>query len=178
MKNTKGHGRDPSQTPVYYCECGDHAFGRLRPWGTTLVSPQDAEILASRTWILRRDGRNLYAYSTNKMDRRALHRVINNTPTGMDTDHINGNGLDNRRGSLRSATRTQNNLNRHSPSKSASGFRGVTFHNKTKKWRAYFRHNGKEISGGYHPSAEMAAKARDMLVHKLAPNEKVQLNYE
>lgn len=40
-----------------------------------------------------------------------LHRVVNNTPEGMYTDHINGNRGDNRRVNLRTCTPSENALN-------------------------------------------------------------------
>lgn len=44
--------------------------------------------------------------------RLLMHRVINPTPQGMVVDHINGDGLDNRRHNLRTATSNQNSRNR------------------------------------------------------------------
>lgn len=41
-----------------------------------------------------------------------MHRVIMNTPEGKDTDHINGNKLDNRKDNLRAVSRTLNNYNK------------------------------------------------------------------
>src|SRR5574343_411505 len=72
-----------------------------------------------------------------------MHRVILNTPKGMDTDHINGDGLDNRRSNLRSCTHMENicNPNRSlSPTKS-SRFKGVYWHKGEKIWRAKLRFN-------------------------------------
>lgn len=53
-----------------------------------------------------------------------MHRVINNTPDGMETDHINGNGLDNRRSNLRSVTKNQNQWNRKPNKKGHQNIRG------------------------------------------------------
>ena len=41
-----------------------------------------------------------------------MHRGILNTPKGIDTDHVNKDGLDNRRSNLRICSRSQNMMNR------------------------------------------------------------------
>lgn len=41
-----------------------------------------------------------------------LHRLINNTPPRLHTDHINHDTLDNRRSNLRTVTAAENNLNK------------------------------------------------------------------
>jgi hypothetical protein len=57
-----------------------------------------------------------------------MHRLINSTPDGFDTDHINGDTLDNRRENLRTATRAQNLWNsfvRKKKGHFSSDFKGV-----------------------------------------------------
>jgi hypothetical protein len=56
-----------------------------------------------------------------------MHRLIINPPAEMDTDHRNGDTLDNRRSNLRACTSTQNNANRRLIQKNnSSGYRGVS----------------------------------------------------
>src|SRR3546814_4168420 len=42
-----------------------------------------------------------YAYAMTREGGRYMHRIIAGTPKGMETDHINCDGLDNRRVNLR-----------------------------------------------------------------------------
>lgn len=95
-------------------------------------------------------GRNLY-----------LHRLILAAPRHLTVDHANGDGLDNRRQNLRLASRSQNNANRTSLSK--SGFRGVYFWSG--RFEAYIanpeRGSKKNIRLGSFGTAEEAARAYD-----------------
>jgi len=54
---------------------------------------------------------------------------------GFEPDHKNGNRADNRICNLRLATRSQNNGNAKIRSDNSSGFRGVSLHRTTRKWR-------------------------------------------
>ena len=62
-----------------------------------------------------------------------MHRMIMLPPDGMDVDHINGNGLDNRRNNLRICTRSQNHVDCESYNKRGDFLKGVTFCQKTQK---------------------------------------------
>lgn len=70
-----------------------------------------------------------YAYCYPKIDgkrvRILMHRLILDAPKGMEVDHINQNGLDNRLENIRIATRSQNNANRVSCRNSSSPYKGV-----------------------------------------------------
>ena len=88
-----------------------------------------------------------------------MHRLICNTPENKETDHINGDKLDNKCSNLRVCDRALNNLNHTVRSDSSSGFKGVSFMEKKKKWRAYFNEYGKQIHLGLFLKKEEAAEA-------------------
>ena len=90
-----------------------------------------------------------------------LHRLVADTPKGMDTDHINGDGLDNRKQNLRICTHAENMCNRRLGKNNKSGFKGVNWRKDDKTWHAQIRHNKKKIHIGYFKDKEEAAKAYD-----------------
>lgn len=89
-----------------------------------------------------------------------MHRLILGTPQGMETDHINGDGLDNRRCNLRVCTRSQNAANREKK-RDKVGYKGVHWHKQTNKWRPRIKVNYKSISLGLFEDQEDAARAYD-----------------
>ena len=88
-----------------------------------------------------------------------LHRLISGTPEGMDTDHINGDSLDNRRCNLRSCTTAENARNRPRRISSESRFKGVSRVRGYDRWRAYIKRDGVKKHIGYFDSEEDAARA-------------------
>ena len=80
-------------------------------------------------------------------------------PDGLLADHINGNGLDNRRSNLRPATASQNNCNARLSSRNSSGVKGVTWHVGVRKWQAAVRLAGKTHYVGIFDSLDDAAQA-------------------
>jgi hypothetical protein len=69
------------------------------------------------------------------------HEVIGKPSKGLDTDHVDGNGLNNQKHNLRHVTRRQNGQNRHAVK--TSRYPGVRWHKKSKKWIAEVRINGR-----------------------------------
>lgn len=91
-----------------------------------------------------------------------MHRVILERMRHKDfkdSDHINQNKLDNRRCNLRTATRSQNLCNKGKQSNNTSGFKGVCWVKRDKKWLAQIRINGKRKHLGYFDSKKQAARA-------------------
>jgi hypothetical protein len=88
-------------------------------------------------------------------------------PEGLLVDHINGDGLDNRRANLRLATHSQNACNRRrDKSKASSRFVGVSFKKVDGRWAARINYKGKTLSLGRFDSEIAAAKAYDEAAKK------------
>jgi len=95
-----------------------------------------------------------------------LHRFLMNAKRGDIIDHINGNGLDNRKENLRFCTVSQNMFNRKKAFNSTSRYYGVSFDKHSKKWRSQIHTNGKSITFGRYDNEVDAAKAYDIRVKK------------
>lgn len=88
-----------------------------------------------------------------------MHRLIMRAKKGIEVDHKNGNGLDNRKSNLRLCSQTENTRNSKISKRNSSGFKGVRLHKKNGKWRASIMANSKPISLGYFNTKEQAALA-------------------
>lgn len=92
-----------------------------------------------------------------------LHRFVLSAPSDMFVDHINGDGLDNRRENLRLATLSQNNINIHRPN--PTGFRGVE-KTQSGRWRARLVINRQLHCSCPFDMPEEAAKAYDQMARQ------------
>ena len=96
-----------------------------------------------------------------------MHRLIMNTPEGMDTDHINRNKLDNRKENLRMSTRVQNSANKARQKNNKSGYKGVSWFKAGNLWTARVQEGGKLKYCGYFKDVLDAAHAYDAEAKKL-----------
>jgi hypothetical protein len=85
----------------------------------------------------------------------------------VEVDHIDGDGLNNRRSILRLATRTQIRRNSKRPSNNTSGWKGVLWDKAKRKWRARICVNNIKKSLGRFHTKEEAAYAYDRTAIRL-----------
>ena len=139
----------------------------------TIVDPEDYDRLRKYKWYAQKNVHTFYAVrslTNGKKEKRKnayMHHLVINIPDGMFCDHINHNGLDNRRANLRPVTLTQNVWNRRKFKKpSRSKYKGVDWSTEMKRWRARIRVNGKRIYLGSFKHEIEAAKAYDRAAAK------------
>lgn len=95
-----------------------------------------------------------------------LHREIMLFPD-KSIDHVSGDKLDNRKHNLREATVSQNGYNRGAMSNNKSGYKGVSWQKKAKRFRAAICVNTVRMHIGQYKTAIEAAKAYDRAALKL-----------
>jgi hypothetical protein len=127
-----------------------------------IVDDEDYEYLSQWKWSTWMSGRKPYAGRYQGRKLVLMHRVINRTPEGVYTDHIDCDTLNNRRSNLRDATARQNVMNKLGKIGGTSRFKGVWFdwrQKGSKQWRTAIRLNGKLQYLGWFATEEEAGAA-------------------
>lgn len=129
----------------------DEDYDFLMQWKWCLIQYKNGKKYAIRTETVQTAG--------GKKVRKTIrmHRLINKTPDGLETDHRDDNGLNNQKYNLRDATRGQNMMNKKSYVGSAIQFKGV--YACRKKYRAIISFNKVRKHLGYFSSETDAARA-------------------
>jgi hypothetical protein len=102
-----------------------------------LVDDEDFEYLSQWKWFYHNKGYAARNKNTgNRVGRGSylMHKVIMNTPDGMETDHINGDKVDNRKSNLRICSKSENIMNSKIRKDNTSGYKGVCWHIGHKKY--------------------------------------------
>lgn len=133
--------------------------------GYTKVDPSDESLVNTWTWSLLRTGKKLYAIRPSMVDGRKrtvyLHRFLLGLNYGdtREGDHLDGDGLNNRRRNLRIGTHAMNLQNQIPQVGRASKYRGVTWEKRRQKWQAQVKRDKRNIFLGYFSSEDAAAVA-------------------
>ena len=131
----------------------EHTQGK---WVT--VDDEDYEHLSNFKWHFAPPG---YARRHNGFGNNCvlMHRDILNLKGNEQCDHINGDGLDNRRKNIRPCRPSENYKNRKVNKNNTSGKKGVTWHKCANKWQAMIMFNGRQIYLGKFKDLDEAANA-------------------
>src|SRR3990167_10429113 len=133
----------------------------------TTVDDSDFAVLSKYRWrahksLSRSNGKILNWYAIRNDGKRPnrkvvyMHRQVLSVGKGKIVDHINSNGLDNRTSNLRIATPQQNV--RNGRSYGFSEYRGVSWQENARKWRAMIKIDGKHLWLGLFQEEREAAK--------------------
>ena len=133
---------------------------KLTQGKSVIVDDSDFEWLNQWKWCY--NGR--YAIRKIRKNKKQIniwmHRLINKTPIGFYTDHINRNSLDNRKLNLRIAFGSINQININFRKDNTSGYRGVRWNKKDKKYHSRITVNKKQIHLGSFNDIQAAWLAR------------------
>lgn len=129
-----------------------------------LVDDVDYERLNQHRWCAKKSGATWYAVRMVGKDGKQMtlymHREILGLTANIETDHKDGDGLNNQRHNLRLATTAQNQRNQKKQ-KGTSQYKGVYWYQGKTKWCAQIWIAKKRVSLGIFLSEIDAAKAYD-----------------
>jgi AP2 domain/HNH endonuclease len=147
---------------------GDIAYIPLTKGYEAIIDAADVPLVNGCNWQAhekkRGDGSIYTVYAVRffegdgKRTSKRLHRVLLGDGA-LHVDHIDGDGLNNRRCNLRAATRSQNMHNQRVRRDNASGFKGVHLDKRTSMWTAQIASGGKRKRLGSYGSPEEAHAA-------------------
>lgn len=127
-----------------------------------LVDNEDFEYLNQWKWYYSKHKDRKTGYATKsfrkegKANTLSMHRLLLNASKEQMVDHINHNGLDNRKHNIRLCTPHESACNREKQINNSSGVKGVDYFDRLKKWRVRIQSNNKQFHIGVYPTKEMA----------------------
>jgi len=132
--------------------------------GRAIIDIEDIDKCRIYKWCLQKgeDEWSDYAKTIANNKNLYLHKLVFSNEQyedNLEIDHINRNGLDNRKNNLRIGTKNKNKANVKQINNN-SGFTGVCIHKTTNQWRAYVTVNYKSIHLGLFDNIEDAILAR------------------
>lgn len=130
-----------------------------------IVDKEDYDELIKNSWFVNGGRTNTYASRASGKDAVMMHRQIMgiHKSDNRQVDHINHDGLDNRKENLRVCTRSENLRNKRLYKGSKSRYIGVDYKKDRGRWRARLTVGGRVIEGGTFKTEEEAGRKRDAM---------------
>lgn len=129
----------------YICPNGDYF----------LFDPDDMEIAKSRIWGIKKG----YARATIQGVSVGFHRIVMNATEDDVVDHIDCNGRNNCKSNLRLVSQCENMRNARTRRDNSTGYKGVSYDKRMKRYAAYICISGKKKHIGFFDTAQSAAVA-------------------
>lgn len=134
------------------------------PGGVVTIDRDCLPLFASYSWYIDKGkGQTSYLKANALVDGKKrtvfFHQLIKGFYHGLEIDHINGNGLDNRTANLRVVTHQQNQSNQRKRKNASSKYFGVSYCSRDKKWQCHSRHNKQNKNIGRFDTEIEAAHA-------------------
>lgn len=127
-----------------------------------LIDLDDVDKVKNIKWHRSDLQRSTYYCISNNSEWRRIHRLIMGvTDKDIVVDHINHNGLDNRKSNLRICTSGQNTCNCLTSKNNKSGHKEVYWSKERKKWCVQISINNKTKGLGRYDTIEEAIEARE-----------------
>jgi hypothetical protein len=122
---------------------GDIAMVPLTRGFTAKIDACDLDKVSGYNWFAIVQEHCVYAMRrvsgvNGRGSKISMHRHLMDAPDGVQVDHIDLDGLNNRRSNLRFASPAQNSANRRKNSKNTSGYKGVCWNKAAQKWQASY----------------------------------------
>jgi hypothetical protein len=108
----------------------------------SFIDREDFDKVSFCNWKIRKDSFTFYLCNSLH---GFMHRIISNCPDELTVDHIDGNGLNNRKSNLRNVTIGENSLNKRH-------MKMIYFDQIQQRYRVYWRQDGKQKSKSFYVS--------------------------
>lgn len=143
---------------------GGTAYVPLTRGFEAVIDAADVELVGTKNWAAQITYTG-HAYACRQRGAaygggvELMHRLISQPEDGQFVDHIDGDGLNNRRSNLRNCTHSQNMANTAATRRNKLGLKGAFAIEDGKSFRAIIRVEGRRIHLGCYPTPEEAAAA-------------------
>lgn len=123
-----------------------------------LVDDEDFDFINQWKWYYEKKNRNNTGYAirtvkiNGKRKRLYMHRVLLKAPDGMEVDHKNMNGIDNRKENIRVCTCLENKRHYSVRRDNRTGIKGVSWDKRRQKYRVQISIKGKRLWLGTYNS--------------------------